>query len=219
MALTCARCRVKVRLSRSDRHRGDVPSAVWGIGMRTTVGRLLSATIILAATVAAAFPAAADPGPGTFTRITTPGATKYFKFDAKPDATDNFFIVSGRTSPDVTSVDIDCIEYTTDGTLNSALFASGVPVSGGAFSTVATYPRVPPPAGSGRYLPAQTRRATSAHMPVRCFTPRQPSRPSMALRPTTSSTSASEVTASRTCRAPAIAASQVWPRSNYPRWK
>jgi hypothetical protein len=111
--------------------------------MRTPIGRLLCAAIVLVATFAvASLPASADPGPGTFTRITTPGTTTYFTFDPKPGATDNHFTVSGTTSPDVTSVDIDCFFYGADGEPDFQSFAEGIPVTDGAFSTVAAYSRV-----------------------------------------------------------------------------
>jgi hypothetical protein len=82
--------------------------------------------------------ASATPGAGTFTKITTP-KTMTYKFDgAHPTA--NTFVVSGVTSTDVTSVDIDCIWISpTSGPVVST-FASAVPVTSGSFSTTALFP-------------------------------------------------------------------------------
>jgi hypothetical protein len=83
-------------------------------------------------TVAFAGAAAGAPGPGTWTKITTPSGTTTFKFPGNHHLT-----VSGVTSNDVTSVDIDCIYNSVSGPSSQSL-ATSVPVSTGAFSTVAT---------------------------------------------------------------------------------
>jgi hypothetical protein len=97
--------------------------------------RLSVASAVAAGTLLAAAGAASAVGPGTFTRITNPSGTTTFKFDGKHPS-NNHLIVSGQTSADVTSVDIDCILTGPAGRSDQAL-ATGVPVTGGAFSSVA----------------------------------------------------------------------------------
>lgn len=82
--------------------------------------------------------ATATPGPGTFTTITTPSHTFTYHFNSAPSAT-NTITVSGHTSSDVTSVDIDCIFLSSTGR-NVQLLASAVTVTGNSFSTVAAIP-------------------------------------------------------------------------------
>ncbi|HEX4490528.1 MAG TPA: hypothetical protein VH914_04895 [Acidimicrobiia bacterium] len=80
--------------------------------------------------------ASAAPGPGTFTKITTPSGTTTFDLGGGT----NEFTVSGQASLDVTSVDIDCIYTTLDGTRSVAALAGGAPVSpGGTFSVAVDY--------------------------------------------------------------------------------
>ncbi|HEY2273670.1 MAG TPA: hypothetical protein VGH30_12905, partial [Jatrophihabitantaceae bacterium] len=105
------------------------------------VGRLAAVIALLSGTMITAS-AEASPGPGTFTKITTPSTTKFFHFDASPGATTNHFTVSGKTSADVTSVDIDCLYTSSTGELSSTPLATAVAVSGGAFSTVVTVPNL-----------------------------------------------------------------------------
>lgn len=93
--------------------------------------------------VAAAIPAGAVPGPGTWTKITTPsGAATSVR------ATDGgTFSVKGQTSLDVTAVDIVCIRQPRGAAPQSYTFASAVPVSSGNFSGTATYATNPILAG------------------------------------------------------------------------
>jgi hypothetical protein len=104
--------------------------------MFTRTIRLSIASAVAAGTLLAATAAASAVGTGTFTRITNPSGTTTFKFDGKHPS-NNHLIVSGETSADVTSVDIDCILNTQSGRSDQAL-ASSVPVTGGAFSSVAS---------------------------------------------------------------------------------
>jgi hypothetical protein len=104
--------------------------------MFTRAIRLSVASAVAAGTLLAAAGGASGVGPGTFTRITNPSGTTTFKFDGEHPS-NNHLIVSGETSADVTSVDIDCILITPHGRSDQAL-ASAVPVTGGAFSTVAS---------------------------------------------------------------------------------
>jgi hypothetical protein len=101
------------------------------------VRRLAVAALVVGLVLTAAGGAWASPGPGTFTRITTPSGTTTFQFNGAPSAT-NHFTVSGQTSNDVTSVDIVCAFISTSGP-SSVSLASAVPVTGGAFSTVVNY--------------------------------------------------------------------------------
>ena len=105
--------------------------------MRTRSLRLLTiATLVAASTTALAATAGASPGSGTFTEITTPSrATKTVQFKASPASTT--LTVSGQASADITSVDIDCIVMSAAGPVATVL-ANGVPVTGGAFSSVVT---------------------------------------------------------------------------------
>lgn len=93
-----------------------------------------------AAYVTVAAPAGAQPGYGTWTKITTPGGTTTLKFDSVHPGR-NHFPVAGKTSPDVTSVDIVCMEYP----FPVATPAVNVPVTDGAFSTTATFSAIPSP--------------------------------------------------------------------------
>ena len=105
--------------------------------MRVRTVRVLAVVAIVTAGMVTGGAASATPGPGTFTKITTPSGTTLFHFNGNPSAT-NHFTVSGSTSLDVTSVDIECVLNRADGPA-SVLSDTGVPVSGGAFSTVVNY--------------------------------------------------------------------------------
>jgi hypothetical protein len=96
------------------------------------------ASAVAAGTLLAAAGAASAVGEGTFTKITAPSGTTTFKFDGKHPS-NNHFTVSGETSADVTSVDIDCILIEDAGRSVHTLVGS-VPVTAGAFSAVATLP-------------------------------------------------------------------------------
>jgi hypothetical protein len=111
--------------------------------MRRYLARFLAvAALVGGSTVVATGVAASDPGPGTYTKITTPGATTFFRYNASPGAPINHFTVSGTTSPDVTSVDIVCPLMSATGDVTPQTFAQNVPVSAGAFSAIAVFPNL-----------------------------------------------------------------------------
>ena len=92
------------------------------------ISRLVAiSALVLSATATVAGIANGVPAPGTFTKITTPGQTLTIKWTGA----DKHITVSGRTSRDVTSVDIDCIYLLHAGPFIQH-FATGVPVAGGA---------------------------------------------------------------------------------------
>lgn len=101
--------------------------------------RAIRLSVASAAAVAALLaPAGASAvGSGTFTRITQPGGTTTVSFDGNHPGTSHL-TVSGNTSPDVASVDIDCIDVLQNGP-SSLTLASNVPVASRAFSTVVTF--------------------------------------------------------------------------------
>ena len=102
--------------------------------------RLVAITaIVLSGTATVAGIASAVPGPGTFTRITTPGHDITYKWRPLPVV--DHLTVSGQASLDVTTVDIDCIFMSPTGPSVTAL-ATGVTVTGGSFSVSATIPNV-----------------------------------------------------------------------------
>jgi hypothetical protein len=107
-------------------------------------GRILRAfaivTVLAPLWLAAAGPASAV-GPGTFTKVTTPSGNLIYHFNGNLGATNNL-IVSGQTSTDVTTVDVDCV-YLSQGTVNARTLAAGVPVTGGSFSVTANLSMVP----------------------------------------------------------------------------
>ena len=102
----------------------------------------LAALAVLSATaiVAPAVGSAAAPGTGTFTTVTSPAKTLTYHYAIGGT---NHLHVSGRTSLDVTEVDIDCITYVFDGQPDIQPMASAVPVSGGSFSVTAAFPSTP----------------------------------------------------------------------------
>lgn len=108
--------------------------------MRARLIRLVASSVLIlsASSAVVGIAAVAAPGPGTFTKITTPGNTVTIKWTGAA----KHFSVSGRTSHDVTAVDIDCIYLLHDGPFIQH-FADAVPVSGGVFSTVATITGAP----------------------------------------------------------------------------
>lgn len=99
--------------------------------------RAVAACVTIAAAAVALAPAAhAVPGPGTFTAITTPSGDVHFTSSAT-DPNLNKITVSGVTSPDVTSVDIDCV-YSQNGSAAGATLVPGVVVTSGTFTTTVT---------------------------------------------------------------------------------
>ena len=84
--------------------------------------------------------AASAVGVGTFTSISDPGGTTTFTFDGAHPS-NNHITVAGETSADVTSVDIDCILNPATGPTVQVL-ATGVPVTGQSFSTIAAFPNL-----------------------------------------------------------------------------
>lgn len=84
--------------------------------------------------------ASAAPGQGTFTKVTSPAHTLTYHFAIGKT---NHLQVSGRTSLDVTQVDIDCITYLFDQEPDIQGLATAVPVTAGSFSVNATFPSMP----------------------------------------------------------------------------
>jgi hypothetical protein len=119
------------------------------ISRRGVVALALAITAI-AAPVAAA---SASPGPGTFTQITTP--SKDVLYDYKVGQT-NKLHVAGRTSLDVTSVDVDCITSVVNEPPNVSHLASAVQVTNGQFSTDGFFPANPPTPCRLRAIPDGT---------------------------------------------------------------
>ena len=108
------------------------------------LARTVVAVLLGAAALGVAGSAGAAPGPGTWTKITTPAHDVVYKFNSSSSA--NTMTVSGTASPDVTSVDIDCF-FTNGASREVRTFAPAVAVTGGRFSTIAT---VPNPTGQCR---------------------------------------------------------------------
>src|SRR4051812_23027712 len=79
--------------------------------------------------------AASAVGPGTWTKITTPSHNVTFHYKL---AGPNQLTVSGQTSPDVTSVDVDCIVRQQSGALYVGALATNVAVTSGFFSVSGT---------------------------------------------------------------------------------
>lgn len=90
------------------------------------------ATLVGSAAVSAGA-ALATPGPGTYTRITTPSHNVLMTVRGAPGA-HTHLTVAGRTSNDVTTVDIYCMLYSL-GSAEAQKLAAAVPVTGGSFST------------------------------------------------------------------------------------
>jgi hypothetical protein len=108
--------------------------------MRARTARLvLTAALAAGSLISAAQTSAAAPGPGTWTKITSPaepGGTYLYHFNLAPTA-HNHLTVSGRVSADVSSVDIDCIETdTAQQPRDVQQIATGVAVVDRAFSVV-----------------------------------------------------------------------------------
>jgi hypothetical protein len=97
--------------------------------------RLLVASAVAVGMLLTAAGAASAVGVGTFTTITTPSGTTTFKLDGAHPS-NNHITVSGVTSSDVTTVDVDCILNSVTGPSVQTLSAA-VPVTGGSFSTIA----------------------------------------------------------------------------------
>src|SRR4051812_41452761 len=81
----------------------------------------------------ASMPAGAVPGPGTFTRITTPSGTTSIRFTPNPVTT---FDVAGTASSDITAVDVICVKQPG----LAEIYGFNIPVSTGAFSATIAYP-------------------------------------------------------------------------------
>jgi hypothetical protein len=80
-------------------------------------------------------PAGASPGPGTFTRVTTPSGTTTLHL---PASGLTHLIISGATSNDVASVDIYCLYTNAGHVIPFQKLATAVPVIGGVFSANVT---------------------------------------------------------------------------------
>jgi hypothetical protein len=124
------------------------------MSMNTRTGRLLAVGVLVAAGLAVAGQqAGAAPGPGTFTKITTPSQTVHYKWNPA-DPAGNKLTVSGTTSNDVSLVDIDCIFNTNTGP-SVITFADSVEVNEQAFSTQVpvNFNNSPPPPCRLRAVP------------------------------------------------------------------
>jgi hypothetical protein len=83
------------------------------------------------------FASASTPGRGTFTQVTSPAKTLTYRFTVGQL---NQIHVAGRTSLDVTQVDVVCVTYVFDQEPDVETVASAVPVSSGSFVATATLP-------------------------------------------------------------------------------
>jgi len=113
-----------------------------------------SLAIIAFGLVAAVVPmaaAGAAPGTGTFTKITTPSKNLIYRYAIGQL---NKLRVTGQTSLDVTTVDIDCVLSIVNNPPQIAVLASAVPVTAGQFSVTATFPSNQPTNCRLRAIPA-----------------------------------------------------------------
>ena len=97
--------------------------------------------LVVSGTAAVADTATGATGPDTHTQITSPSHDITYHFKASPSAV-NSLTVSGTASSGVTAVNIACI-LLTHFNPDVMTLASDVPVTGGAFSTVATFDNIP----------------------------------------------------------------------------
>jgi hypothetical protein len=105
--------------------------------MNRSLTRLAAVAVLgMTALVTPVLASASAPGPGTFSRVTSPAKTLTYRYAIGKT---NSIHVSGRTSLDVTQVDIDCITYVFDQEPDVETLASAVPVSSGAFSAEGTF--------------------------------------------------------------------------------
>lgn len=103
--------------------------------------RLLSLSVAVVFAVSGAVALATAPnalGVFTFSRITTPSKDLLFKYNQAKTPAQNSFIVSGSASNDISTVNIVCM-FTAGGRLQDENLALNVPVTGGSFSTVASF--------------------------------------------------------------------------------
>jgi hypothetical protein len=107
--------------------------------MSVRLSRALATVLLGVATLTGLAPAASAAGPGTWTKITTPGANLTYPYNASKSPANNTFTVSGQASADVSSVDIDCL-LTNHQSLAVFHFATSVPVTAGSFTATAAYP-------------------------------------------------------------------------------
>ena len=107
---------------------------------RSTVRVVAIVAVLALFALVLAVAASADPAFGTFTKISTPKSGLVYKFDSSVGAA-NPLTISGTTSNDVTSVDLDCLFVT--GNVQVQQFAVNVPVTGGVFSTTAALQSIP----------------------------------------------------------------------------
>jgi hypothetical protein len=96
---------------------------------------MFAVAVISAGAFVSAGAASAAPGTGTFTHISTPSKDLMFHYTI---GVTNSFQVSGQTSLDVTSVDIDCVLFVHGQEPLVTTLHSGVSVTNGQFSTTAT---------------------------------------------------------------------------------
>jgi hypothetical protein len=89
------------------------------------------AALSVAAFVTPVLASASAPGLGTFTKVTSPAHTLTYHYVIGKT---NHIHVSGRTSLDVTQVDVDCIAYVFDQPPSVQNLATAVPVTAGSFT-------------------------------------------------------------------------------------
>jgi hypothetical protein len=123
--------------------------------VRTLTSRRVVVALALVVTAIAApvGAAAAFPGPGTFTTITTP--SKDVLYDYKIGAT-NKLHVAGQTSLDVSQVDVECVTSILDQEPDISHMALAVPVTAGHFSVDAFFPSNAPTPCRLRAIPDGT---------------------------------------------------------------
>ena len=103
--------------------------------MGSALRRFGSAVALTLGVIALPTVAAAAPGPGTFTSISTPAHSFVYHW---VDGAANHLHISGTTSNDVTSVDLICIYLQPTGNPFVTTLASAVPVTAGSFGKTVT---------------------------------------------------------------------------------
>jgi hypothetical protein len=107
--------------------------------MGSTFGRFGAAVALALGAIAVPAVATAAPGPGTFTKISTPSHTLTYHW---VDGAANHLHISGTTSNDVTSVDLICVYLQPTGNPSVTTLANAVPVTAGSFGRTVTIPQL-----------------------------------------------------------------------------
>src|SRR5689334_24781559 len=108
--------------------------------MGSVLRRLGSAVALVLGVITLPALAAAAPGPGTYTAISTPAHNLVYHW---VDGGANHLHVAGTTSNDVTSVDLICIYLQPTGNPFVTTLAANVPVTSGSFGKMVTVPQLP----------------------------------------------------------------------------